>query len=529
MKKAFLFCVAILISLGIRASSITVSGAVGGNWSTDTVNVAGDLIVNADTVLTIAAGTKVIFLGHYEIWVRGVIRAEGTEEAPILFTVSDTTGFSDTLSTAGGWHGFLYNQSPWPVDTSVFVFCYFDHGKAVSQDTTGVYGGVFRIFNWNKVVLRHCSFNDNLAYKWGGAIYLKYANIVLDSNEFRRNRCGKATFPWGYGGALCVVSSSPVVTHCVFEENTSTGIGGGASFEYSDPDLRFNIFTSNMSGLGGGFGYLRSYPERIASNNLVEGNSAVFFGGGVSCIRSNTVFANNTITDNYAVYGGGFYANDSAFPVHYNSLFYDNRAEVGQEVYIWDIKSAPDFYFCNMPGGKEGFEGSGGQQGYHGIFEHNLDTMPGFASPGSYLLSFDSPMVDAGDPDTSGMQVPHSDLAGNSRYIDERIDIGAYEWNPSPGFQESAGPSDDIRIVPHPVKDHFTLHFNCDYARSVQLSILTLSGQTIWSSEHVCLVKGPQEIRLGEDIVSRYLLRPGSYLLRLGMENDFRYEIFIKQ
>ncbi|MEI7981698.1 MAG: hypothetical protein WCI71_08580, partial [Bacteroidota bacterium] len=365
MKYFFLAVIALLFTDFAVASSITVSGKVSGTWNVDTVNVTGDLLINADTSLIIMPGSTIIFQGHYQVFVQGVIHAEGNVDHLILFTMADTTGFADTLSIAGGWHGFIFNQPDLSVDTSSFSFCRFEYGKAVMQDTTGIDGGVFRIFNWNKVVITDCEFFHNLAYRWGGAIYARYADVVLLRNVFRENSCGTPSIPYGYGGGFCSVHSKPVVQHCLFEDNSSTGVGGGASFEFSDPVLQYNIFHQNLSGLGGALGYLRSFPTNVVSNNLFYENEARFFGGGICCIRCNTVFSNNTLTGNHAIYGGGVYANDSAFPSLYNTIFHGNYATLGQEVYIFDINSAPNFLYCDISGGKEGFQGGGGQQGYH--------------------------------------------------------------------------------------------------------------------------------------------------------------------
>ena len=517
MKKLLLLLATLFIVVNASATSITVTGKVSGTWNVDTVNVAGDIRINTDTSLTILPGTRVFFQGHFEVWVLGVIRALGSAENPILFTIADTTGFADTLSTSGGWHGFLFNQLDASADTSFFSFCRFEYGKAVGVDSTGKYGGAMRIFHWNKVVITDCEFFHNLAHKWGGAVYAKYSDITLRRTTFRGNRCGTPAVPYGYGGGLCSVHSNPVVQYCLFEANSSTGIGGGASFEYSDPVLQFNIFRQNFSGLGGGLGYLRSFPSHVASNNLVNGNQAMFFGGGIACIRCNTVFSNNTIVNNYAAYGGGFYANDSACPGNYNSILYGNSAALGQEVYIWDVNSAPGFLYCNVAGGIADFQGSGGQQGYHGIFENNLDTVPGFSGSIEYPFALvnSSPMVDRGTPDTSALQVPEKDLSGNYRIYNNRIDIGAYEWNPSTGITERQSDQLRVRICPNPVRSDFSVSFKVDLPGSFPISIYTLDGTPVWHSEDKCLSAGFQNFRISSFEAGMDKWTNGLYILQI--------------
>ena len=521
MKNLLLLFTSLFIFANGWATSITVTGKVSGTWNVDTVNVAGDIRINADTSLLIMPGTRVIFQGHFVVWALGVIRALGNADHPVVFTIADTTGFADTLSTSGGWHGFLFNQPDGSVDTSYFSFCRFEYGKAVAGDTTGKYGGAMRIFHWNKVVISDCEFFHNMAYKWGGAIYAKYADITLIHNTFSGNRCGTPSIPYGYGGGLCSVHSSPMVKYCLFEDNSSTGLGGGASFEYSDPLLQFNIFHQNFSALGGGFTYIRSLPTHVASNNLVYGNEALFFGGGIACMRTNAVFSNNTVTGNQSAYGGGFYANDSAFPSNYNTILYGNSAALGQEVYIWDVISAPNFFYCNIAGGVADFQGSGGQQGYHGIFENNLDTIPGFSMSTEfpYALENGSPMIDRGTPDTTGLQLPETDLAGNSRFYNNRTDIGAYEWNPATGINPKHDKGMQVRICPNPVKSDFSVSFNTGLPGSFSLSIYTLEEKQVWHSGDKYLPAGVQNVGISARETGLVSRPEGFYLLRISGNN----------
>ena len=517
MKHILLIIASLFILKNAGASSLTVSGKVAGTWNVDTVNVTGDLRINADTSLVIFPGTRVIFQGHYEFLVLGSIRAIGLAENPILFTVADTTGFADTLSVSGGWHGFLFDQLAASADSSVFSFCRFEYGKAVANDTTGIFGGAMRIFNWNKIVISDCEFFHNLAHKWGGAIYAKHADILIRRTTFRENRCGTPNLPYGYGGGFSSVHSNPVVQYCIFDNNYSTGIGGGACFEYSDPVLQYNVFYQNFSGLGGGFAYLRSTPTRVASNNLVYGNEALFFGGGISIIRCNVVFSNNTIVNNHAAYGGGFYANDSACPSNYNTILYGNTAYTGQEVYIWDIRSAPNFFYCDVAGGVADFEGSGGHEGYIGTFENNLDTIPGFTgtSDHPFSLSGSSPIADQGTPDTASLQIPGKDIAGNMRIYNNRIDIGAYEWSPATGIISRNNGSAQLRIFPNPVRSDFSVSFMPDRPGTFSFTIYASDGKPLWNSGHIFCSIGKKEILVTANETGIKKWKNGLYLLRV--------------
>jgi len=463
-----------------RAEHIVVMGNVSGFWNSDTIRIVGDITISDDSSLIINPGVVVEFYGHYKIKVKGNVVAAGNENQLIKFTVHDTTGFADTTSTSGGWHGFVYQNLSSFADSSKFIYCVFEFGKAVDSILAGRYGGAFMILNFSKILFTNCRFDNNYAYHWGGAMYVKDADIGIHHSVFMNNYCGQAGIPYGYGGALCFVSSRPDVSYNYFENNSSTGIGGAASFEYSDAIVQYNTFYKNKSALGGAIGYLRSYPVNVVSNNLVDQNESLFFGGGIACIRSNTKFVNNTVVNNSSTYGGGFYANDSAFPSNYNTIFYGNFAFEGVEVYIWDVYSAPDFYYCNVPGGIMGFSGSGGQEGYHGIFVFNMDTVPMFTGSGDhpYSLNRESPFVDAGTPDTMALQIPLKDFAGNARIYNNRIDIGAYEWNPGEGLRNKVKET-VLSASPNPCNQSASISFTLIRSGKVAVRIYDQNGKLI--------------------------------------------------
>ncbi len=68
-------------------NAVFVSGSVSGTWTSNNVYVIlGDLTIPAGSMLSITAGTKVQFNGHFSINGNGVIKATGTPGNPVLFT-----------------------------------------------------------------------------------------------------------------------------------------------------------------------------------------------------------------------------------------------------------------------------------------------------------------------------------------------------------------------------------------------------------------------------------------------------------
>jgi len=437
MSRFLGFVVLIFIFCGglTQGQTVSIQGNQNGIIEADTVFLTGNVIINSSDSLVFNAGSVILATGYFRINIEGRIIARGNEINPILFKVSDTTGYSNLNSERGGWDGLHFLNTNPEADSSIFVNCIFSFTKALG-DSTEKFGGVFNIRNFNKIRIEKCTFTNNTAWHWGGAIFAESADIKIKSSHFENNSCGQPGPPYGYGGAICIRYSSPEISKSIFLNNRSTGIGGAVSLEYSDVNLNGNLFISNQSGLGGALGYMRSEPEWPVANNIFTQNNSIFFGGAIAFIRSSPAFIHNTLVENSSYsYGGGIYCNDSATPVIVNSIIYNNSAGEGMEVYIWDIYSAPVFLYSDIKGGKEAFGGTGGI-GYTAEYNGNIDLEPDLisAEPYYFMLTENSPCIDAGTQNFQTPFYPAFDFSGNQRISGLQPDMGAYEFKSNLGF-----------------------------------------------------------------------------------------------
>lgn len=488
----------------------------------NTIVIANDTIIPFGDSMVISPGTTVLFTGHYSIHVQGKLIALGTETDSIVFTVADTTGFHDFHSNLGGWNGIRFEDTPVETDSSLFAYCRFEFGKAVG-DSVNCYGGAIRLINFSRVRFSNSTFHKNYAFYWGGAIYAQKAHIIIEHCVFTDNYSGNDGLIYGYGGAVCFVSSNPDVYFCRFTGNTSTGIGGGISFEYSNPRMLNCIFDLNYSGLGGGIGFLRCAPDRGIANILVHHNSAQFFGGGIANVSASPQMSNLTIVSNYAAMGGGYYCNDYSDPKLYNSILWGNLSaggSFGSQVWIWDVYSEPGFYHCNIEYGLPAFGGSM----FIGQYINNIESNPQFTdwSDNNFKLTQDSPCINTGTPDTTGLLLPAFDLAMHARIIYSVIDMGVYEYDGPLGTAHNFDSVKSLSVYPNPVTAESQIVHKSNSNQPINIRIWDAQGRMRGESE--ISHSGNGDIRVGfYQLFPQLTGANGIFLLEF--ESDSRQEV----
>ena len=201
-KHFFIFVLGLFFALcfsPLKAQNIEVSGIQSGIWQADTVFVIAD--VDVQDVLQIEAGTTVLFNGYYSINVKkgAAVQAIGTEDAPIVFTVVDTTGFYIFDSGRGGWNGIRMEKA----GKSDFDHCIFRYGKASS--VVQQRGGAFSIRNCEEVNISNSDLFCNFSREYGGAVYGEGSTIHMNNCNVDENKVytGLDTVYFMYGGGMC--------------------------------------------------------------------------------------------------------------------------------------------------------------------------------------------------------------------------------------------------------------------------------------------------------------------------------------
>lgn len=295
-------------------------------------------------------------------------------------------------------------------------------------------GGGIVIENSSASIMGNTISANNLAY-YGGGIYINSASDVIIENNTISDHSLNPGYGCAYGSGIYINLSQRIsIRNNKLHNNQiwSLGYGGGIYLlGCEDIVISNNIITDNESSVGGGV--YAAGSDIFVCNNLISGNLSTSLGGGIYCGHCDALLVNNTICNNQAVYdsqygkGGGVAFNYTDPSIYNTILFANTAAESGDQVYL-DPCSDPNFFYCDIEGGIEDF-GLNDTVSYDGIYENNIDIDPHFlyTSNHPYALDFNSPCINAGNPDTTGLLIPEFDLAGLDRVVQGIIDIGAYE------------------------------------------------------------------------------------------------------
>jgi hypothetical protein len=107
----------------------------------------------------------------------------------------------------------------------------------------------------------------------------------------------------------------------------------------------------------------------------------------------------------------------------------------------------------------------------------NIDANPLFATNGQLLAN--SPCINAGTPDTTGLNLPEFDVFGRERMMYSRVDIGAAEYDGTVSIPETVEfDSEILAIYPNPNSGVFTIRLG-DVSGPVNIAIISLDGKVV--------------------------------------------------
>jgi len=541
MKFILILCISLLVILtNFSFAQIQISsGDVSGTWTAagSPYLIQGEITVPYDSTLSIEPGVLVEFQGHYKLNVQGRLLAVGTVTDTIVFTINDTTGFSNINTSAGGWHGIRFIWTSNANDSSKIIYCKLQYGKAVGYSWADQQGGAVFMSNFDKVQISNCLIANNsvsgAGYSSGGGIMANMCNLCVDNCTFFRNT---ALDTLGSGGAIMVGADTTYtgfpyqvnISNSHFIANAATRSGAGVKINnWGSDSLIINVnvdkceFINNVSDHSTGL-YVKNSNFAV-SNSIFIGNRAVRFAAGVSfySISSGTVsncliasniaatgggnmnsggvsvwgganvdFMNCTFANNSAAYGAGLTTGYGGNATTTNCIFWGNNKDQIALVTYNNVGSTLDINYCDVQDGIDSVNVDSLCTLNWDI--GNIDSDPFFvnAGNGDYHLQDNSPCIGAG---IDSIQIggiwhycPTCDCEGNTRPNPpgSMPDMGAYE-NPL-GFSHIELQTDLFpkqfklfQNYPNPFNPNTNIKFTISKFEYVTLKIYNLLGQEV--------------------------------------------------
>ena len=269
----------------------------------------------------------------------------------------------------------------------------------------------------NSMTIRKCTFVANTALYSGGALTTGPGICTVENSSFSSNAStNTASNDVNAGGAIDGNNSKSLFRNCVFRDNSASY--GGAIIGSSSTLQFVNCqFDSNHAKFGGVIYSLSSpFETHLSFLNCNFISNVASTSGGVFCnLLSNQLNA-------------GSYTESSNITSVTNCIIWHNRANA-QPVFVPQIvqniknERIDNQFLVTYSLIQDHYSGVG-----------NISADPAFLdlSGGNFRLKFNSPAVNAGDPNSSSL--PPTDLIGHLRIQGGRVDIGAYEFVNCVGF-----------------------------------------------------------------------------------------------
>ena len=291
-----------------------------------------------------------------------------------------------------------------------------------SPDDCG--GGMYS--DYGSPMVTNCIFAENSVILSGGGVYINAGSLTIADSLFNNNSSSN------YGGGLrCIEANDVTVTNCRFSNNTAI-MGGGMDCYLSNLILTGCTFTNNTSIFGGG---VENNQSNLVMKNCIIHHNVADWGGGLENFTSssNLIMTNCTVSDNTANEAGGGILDFPDTAKLNNCVLWgnsDTNTGTGELAQIFlSISEATIDYSCVQ--GWTGAFGGFGNTGNDPYFadasngDYHLRSQAGRWDPNAQIWVFDSmttSCIDAGDPDSNWTEElwPHG----------RRINIGAYGGTP---------------------------------------------------------------------------------------------------
>ncbi len=298
------------------------------------------------------------------------------------------------------------------------------------------------------------------------------------------------------------------IENCIFSGNFSTNnesrIIRTTNHNGGDPTIRFNNCLISDNSIGSRYVF-----QNFNYDGLTEFN--------------NCTFSNNTASSNFyptTLYSYGD-INMTNTIMHDNTDYEIFMVDDTQYGYTYELNVEN----CNIKNGEDGVYNMNNANIIN-WGEGNINEDPLFLLSGDdpYQLTIDSPCVDTGTPETTGLFLPPWDLLHNQRIWDGDgdgtaiIDMGCYEFGADAvGSIDDPLPIIDYQLTnyPNPFNPETTIVFNLPEEGEVKLDIYNIKGQKVKSLVNDQYLKGNHSIIWDGTDTTNKSVSSGIYMYQL--------------
>lgn len=341
-------------------------------WFADTVKIMNN--INCNAKLVIAPGVRVEYQGYYSLTYGDSIFFIGKETDPILFTINDTTGYSDFSTTDGRWKSSLSSDIP----EAQMVYCNFEYGEG------------FMFYHGSNILMDHCSVQN--CSRNGSLLVFNGINFTIRNSLFQGNSYHSLV---GSGVLDFSFSNNSLVENNKIVNNKMNGINATGQ----NMTIQNNLIANNEYGV---------FAQEGDNHHIYHNTLAFNKNAGIYKSSNSGIIANNILWGNYYDIQTLNYVDELYIG---NNILQKERPVVSYETLVDNIITDP--VFINPPLG----------MGY-GLYNGDEDF---------HVFSISS-AINSADQNPPGTQNLSFDLDENNRILNTLPDIGVYEHTGSSPF-----------------------------------------------------------------------------------------------
>ena len=350
------------------------------------------------------------------------------------------------------------------------------YGNEMTQDAANYFGtGIYANSSYPEIINNNISNNRLMASTGrGGGIFLTACGGLVKGNNISYIHA-----PQGGCGMVVAQPDDIIIENNDIHHNWASDDGYSTPKITNPNDREFFIkrdepISINTKGYGQGGGmYISGEGTGVVQNNKIHHNQSfthaggvyletdvtfnsnyvayniagyaeeVGYGGGIIFAGYNGIFANNTIIYNSSPYDGDalfFYGNST--PYIYNTVFAFNDGDNSFGSIFVDVATGaePNFINCSMPYQEHEITVAIGQT-YGGTLTNCTDFYPSIEQENEIITGIKnfSPLINNGNENTAGLNLPDEDIFGNPRINDGIIDLGCIEYPETFAFNTLKG------------------------------------------------------------------------------------------